>query len=40
MILGVGSDGKDIGFAPMTAKDYEPMVQMVRFVDEMRKKRS
>lgn len=34
------SDGKDIGFAPMTAKDYEPMVQMVRFVDEMRKKRS
>jgi phosphonate transport system substrate-binding protein len=34
------SDGKDIGFAPMTAKDYEPIVQMVRFVDEMRKKRS
>lgn len=34
------SDGKDIGFAPMTAKDYDPMVQMVRYVDEMRKKRS
>ena len=34
------SDGKDIGFAPMTTKDYEPIVQMIRFVDEMRKKRS
>jgi phosphonate transport system substrate-binding protein len=34
------SDGKDVGFAPMTAKDYEPIVQMIRYVDEMRKKRS
>jgi phosphonate transport system substrate-binding protein len=32
------SDGKDIEFAPITAKDYEPVVEMVKFNDDQRKK--
>jgi phosphonate transport system substrate-binding protein len=32
------SDGKDIEFAPITAKDYQPIVDMVKFNDEQRKK--
>ena len=34
------SDGKDIEFAPITAKDYQPIVDMVKFNDEQRKKSS
>jgi phosphonate transport system substrate-binding protein len=34
------SDGKDREFTPIDAKAYEPIVQMIRYVDEMRKKRS
>lgn len=34
------SDGKDREFVPVKAKDYEPTIQMIRYVDEMRKKRS
>jgi phosphonate transport system substrate-binding protein len=32
------SDGKDIEFAPISAKDYEGIIGMVKFNDEMRKK--
>lgn len=34
------SDGKDIEFAPISAKDYQPVVDMVKFNDEQRKKSS
>lgn len=34
------SDGKDREFVPVKAMDYEPTIQMIRYVDEMRKKRS
>jgi len=34
------SDGKDREFVKVTPKDYEPIVQMIKYVDEMRKKRS
>lgn len=34
------SDGKDKEFVPVDAKAYEPVVQMIKYVDEMRKKRS
>lgn len=34
------SDGKDIEFAPTSAKEYEPIVDMVKFNDEQRKKSS
>jgi phosphonate transport system substrate-binding protein len=34
------SDGKDKEFIPIDAKAYEPIVQMIKYVDEMRKKRS
>ena len=32
------SDGKDEGFTPMTLKDYEPIIDMLRFNDQQRKK--
>ena len=34
------SDGKDKGFVPVTHKEFEGTVEMIQFVDEMRKKRS
>ncbi len=34
------SDGKDREFVKSDAKSFDPIVQMIRFVDEMRKKRS
>jgi phosphonate transport system substrate-binding protein len=34
------SDGKDKEFVPVVHKDYEDTVEMIQFVDEMRKKRS
>ncbi|MBO0736459.1 MAG: phosphonate ABC transporter substrate-binding protein [Alphaproteobacteria bacterium] len=34
------SDGKDKGFVPVTHKDYESIVEMIQFVDEMRKRHS
>ncbi|SHE93784.1 phosphonate transport system substrate-binding protein [Kaistia soli DSM 19436] len=34
------SDGKDIEFAPISAKDYQPVVDMVKFNDAQRKKSS
>ena len=34
------SDGKDIEFVPVTHKDYEDTVDMIQFVNDMRKKRS
>ena len=34
------SDGKDQEFVPVTHKDYENTVDMIQFVNDMRKKRS
>ena len=34
------SDGKDLEFVPVTHKDYETTVEMIQFVNDMRKKRS
>jgi phosphonate transport system substrate-binding protein len=34
------SDGKDKEFVPVVHKDYQDTVEMIQFVDEMRKKRS
>jgi len=34
------SDGKDKGFVPVTHKDYADVVQMIQFVDDMRKAHS
>jgi len=34
------SDGKDKGFVAVSEKDYADMVEMIQFVDDMRKKRS
>lgn len=34
------SDGKDLGFKTVTHKDYEAVVELQKFVDDMRKKRS
>src|SRR5215467_4504454 len=34
------SDGKDKEFVPVTHKDYETTVEMIQFVNDMRKKRS
>jgi phosphonate transport system substrate-binding protein len=34
------SDGKDKEFVPVTHKDYESTVEMIQFVNDMRKKRS
>ena len=34
------SDGKDKEFVPVTHKDYQETVEMIQYVDEMRKKRS
>lgn len=34
------SDGKDREFVPVAAKDYDAMTQMIKYVDELRKKRS
>ena len=32
------SDGKDLGLVPVTIKDYQPIIDMVRFNDEQRKR--
>ena len=32
------SDGKDLGLSPVTLKDYQPIIDMLRFNDEQRKK--
>jgi phosphonate transport system substrate-binding protein len=34
------SDGKDRGFAPVTHADYLPIVELQKFIDDLRKKRS
>ena len=34
------SDGKDLEFAPVSHKDYVDTVEMIKFVEEMRKKKS
>jgi phosphonate transport system substrate-binding protein len=34
------SDGKDKEFVPVTHKDYQNTVDMIQFVNDMRKKRS
>jgi phosphonate transport system substrate-binding protein len=34
------SDGKDREFVGVTHKEYQDTVEMIQFVDEMRKKRS
>jgi phosphonate transport system substrate-binding protein len=34
------SDGKDKEFVPVTHKDYADTVEMIQYVDDMRKKRS
>lgn len=34
------SDGKDKEFVPVTHKDYADIVEMITFVDEMRKKKA
>jgi len=34
------SDGKDLGFKSVTHKDYEAVVDLQKFVDELRRKRS
>ena len=34
------SDGKDKEFVPVTHRDYPETVEMIQYVDEMRKKRS
>jgi phosphonate transport system substrate-binding protein len=34
------SDGKDKEFVPVTHKDYAETVEMIEYVDNMRKKRS
>jgi phosphonate transport system substrate-binding protein len=32
------SDGKDLGLVPVSLKDYQPIIDMVRFNDEQRKR--
>ena len=32
------SDGKDLGFTPVTLKDYQPIIEMLKFNDEQRRK--
>ncbi|WP_336486985.1 phosphonate ABC transporter substrate-binding protein [Methylobacterium nigriterrae] len=32
------SDGKDLGFAPVTLKDYQPIIEMLKFNDDQRRK--
>jgi phosphonate transport system substrate-binding protein len=34
------SDGKDKGFAPVTHQDYLPIIELQKFIDDLRKKRS
>jgi phosphonate transport system substrate-binding protein len=34
------SDGKDLGFRRVTHKDYEPVVELQKFVDELRRRRA
>ena len=34
------SDGKDREFAAVDAKDYEPVVELIKFVDALRKQKS
>ena len=34
------SDGKDRGFAKVDAKTYEPVVELIKFVDQLRKQKS
>jgi phosphonate transport system substrate-binding protein len=34
------SDGKDLGFKAVTHRDYEPIVELQKFVDDMRRRRS
>lgn len=34
------SDGKDLGFHPVTHKDYETIVELQKFVDQLRRARS
>ena len=32
------SDGKDLSLTPVTLKDYQPVIDMLKFNDEQRKK--
>ncbi|MGL5115023.1 MAG: phosphonate ABC transporter substrate-binding protein [Beijerinckiaceae bacterium] len=34
------SDGKDKGFAPVSHQDYLPIIELQKFIDDLRKKRS
>ena len=34
------SDGKDQGFVPVAHKDYQGTIEMIQYVDDMRKKKS
>jgi len=34
------SDGQDLGFKPVTHKDYEPIVELQKFVDGLRRRRA
>jgi phosphonate transport system substrate-binding protein len=34
------SDGKDLGFRRVTHKDYEPVVELQKFVDDLRRRRA
>jgi phosphonate transport system substrate-binding protein len=34
------SDGKDLGFRPVTHKDYEAIVELQKFIDDMRRRRA
>jgi phosphonate transport system substrate-binding protein len=34
------SDGKDLGFKPVTHKDYEAIVELQKFIDDMRRRRA
>jgi phosphonate transport system substrate-binding protein len=34
------SDGKDLGFRTVTHKDYEPVVELQKFIDDLRRKRA
>lgn len=34
------SDGKDLGFRPVTHKDYEAVVELQKFIDDMRRRRA
>jgi phosphonate transport system substrate-binding protein len=32
------SDGKDLGFAPVTVADYKSTIELIEFVDRLKRK--